>query len=236
MNAQRQQQINDSQALSQMLQKTLTNLDCGPECQKQKKLKSAYMTSAAACETAPTARKDYLISKQGATHYEEVETRKLEKEAGVMEAKLRAAFAKQVDNVEALIAAYDTVSQEMNFGQPLVAKLRVENTMLAKDVVEITNDTTVNDRKGFYAQSRTAINDRRYAILRLVYYLLTAVWTVVGILRMVRRKALDVKWVVATVVAWLYPWAASWIGRVLMSLLGGLRFYVVSIVSNVIAV
>ena len=235
----KQKQINDSHALSQMLEKTMGQLSCGPECQEKKKLKDVYLTSEAACDTAPTARKEYITFAKGEDYYASHEEKRLAKVATRAARQLSIAFAKQVEGTEAVLDAYDTITQEVNFGGPLVRRMHAENALLAASVAETGNDAATNDRKGYYAIHRTATNDRRTKIVTYLYFFLAAVWTALGLYGFYQRrpssKAQMGKWAVLTTLMWSYPWYVGWVVRLVAYVMATIKFYTVSVVSNIIS-
>lgn len=230
----REKSIQLSQQLSDMLQKTLENNQCNEDCVKRKELRAAYDNSTAGYETLEENRKNFISFTKGSEFYNQQLENKINQAAIKKAHQLQSIFHQRLENIRTLIEAYTAFLSDANFGKPLVSNLNIENKLLVDKLANTRYKVNTYERKGFYVDEQIEKNKKRTKFTMVLFYILAIIWTAYSAFHyktFINNNKL--KWILQTILIWLYPFYIHWIVRIVKVIANNLWFYLSGSATNI---
>jgi hypothetical protein len=162
--------------INSLLQSSKEDLNCGPDCQKEKtsqQLQSDYLNAKNNMLSAPyklkQAQKAYITYTEGDASYNSVIKQELLADANNMTAQMEETFSKAIRNAYEELGIYETLHDNYFNLSDLLKKYVVDNDKLRSKLETEKDDTITNDRKTFYENQHYNVVLTRFGILRWVY-------------------------------------------------------------------
>ena len=158
---------------------TLTEMLCGPECQKQKELadlKQKYIDAQNTKATAPpnlhVARKNYVIADIGEPAYNDEIEKELTAKANIIAKTYNDQFDSNINQLELLSTTYDKLITGLATMDKYNTNL-VDSTQYSNDEIALNTDTIImNNRKTYYETQNYDIIKDWYKLFSWIYWLL----------------------------------------------------------------
>jgi predicted nucleic acid-binding Zn-ribbon protein len=165
--------------INALLKSSQEDLNCGPDCQKQKtsqQLQSEYIDAKNNMLSAPyklkDAQKAYITYVDGDASYNSVIKQELMAEANKEVNKMRDEFNKSIKNAYEKDREYEALYDNYFNIRDLLQKYVSQNDNLRNKLETEKDDTITNDRKTFYENQHLNVVSRRFLILKWIYGIL----------------------------------------------------------------
>jgi hypothetical protein len=146
-----------NEKINALLEKSLTALSCGPDCQKIKttnELKQKYLDSQTNMQTAPsqlyTSKKNYYVYSQGQPYYDNMLEQDLTKKAEEIGQMLANNFKEEISNANLMNSYYNTELTNSEHTEELYSVYLEKNQQIQRNIKEHHSDVLTNDRKTYY--------------------------------------------------------------------------------------
>jgi len=211
-----QQQLQSQQKISELLEKSMQTLSCGPTCQKAKvseQLKQKYLDAETNIQTAPsqlaTAKRNYYTYTQGSASYNKIQETELQTKAEDIANTLKTIFDDEVNDALTLNKYYDSMLVNSKGNDELLNHYISENEKLKKKLGKKYTDVFTNDRKTYYEQNATDELKKWYSLWWYVYYILIFALSVVIFVASYTMS--KIKLFVIFVLLFFYPYYINYI-------------------------
>ena len=172
-----QQQQNSQQQINDILEKYSDQINCGPDCQKDRKiqdLRTAYLDAEENIQTAPLkleeTRKNYYVYTEGTTYYNKLLEEKLKKKADKIEKLITKNFNDEVKNANTMNSYLNTAIINSNYTKDLLKVYLDKNEALKIKLRNTHGDILTNDRKTYYEVSALDSLNKWYTAFLFLYF------------------------------------------------------------------
>jgi hypothetical protein len=183
--------IFDFNKLNSLLVSLAKNINCGPECQRQKKIDKLRYNYEVAKDNLVLAEPEYEIARQnyytvtsGKDGYDEMmETEYTEKAQEIAEI-YKGTYDKEVTKIETQLETYNGLLVNVDNVADLYKKYKKENIQLFKELKNITNDVLTNQRKTYYKDQEIERSNgySSYSLLLIIYIILVICFAVFSLI------------------------------------------------------
>lgn len=147
-------QFMSNQKINDLIQLASEYVECGPECQDNKKseeLYDKYVKSQTALKMAPNKleknKKNYYVYTYGPSYYEDIKKNELSENASKIASKISDEFNSQVENALILNSILRTTDSSSN----CIDQYPIIQEELTYQLDKKTNDFLINNRKTYYS-------------------------------------------------------------------------------------
>jgi hypothetical protein len=211
-----QNQQMTQQKLTDLLNKSMDSLSCGPSCQKERTaddLKQKYMKAQINVETAPIqledSKKNYYTFTEGEPAYENMKEEELKTKAKAICQSIGDSFNKEVDDAYAMSSSLSTTSTSNDYIQELLEKLKENKKKLLEQYNNTHGDMMTNDRKVDYETNALNTLEFNYNSWWKIYYFMVLIYIIV-ILLQPSSTSIIVK--IIYILLWVnYPYIFNWL-------------------------
>lgn len=151
-------------------------IECGTECQRNKKkedLKNKYLTAESNLDLAEpqyqVAKKNYYTYVSGQSGYNDMMEREYTEQAELFVSEFTENYEEELENVNTEINSYSGILVNFRNIVELYKKYKEDNYKLFKELKDQSNDVLTNDRKTYY-------EDQNIGVLNVYYYYF--LWTI----------------------------------------------------------
>lgn len=205
------QQIQTTQTLNELIKKSNEQTACGPDCQKEKKIKdlkskyeSAKKNLSQGPENLADARKNYFVFAFGDKYNNDFNEKLYTKEANVKVNNMKKQHNENVKEITSLIDDYESAYvYKSNMGD-LSEKYKDENQSLKKKIDNNEKEKATNDRKVYYENQQ--IEDIEYfkSLIKIVYWVTLILYTFIFLYDGFYK---DLKMDAILILLYIYPYA-----------------------------
>jgi hypothetical protein len=171
------QQQASNQKLNALLTQSLTEISCGPDCQKIKttnELKQKYLDAQTNIKIAPvqleTTKKNYYIFTQGEPYYDNILEQELKQKAEALGQILANNFNEEISNAKLMNSYYNTELTNSAYTKELYSVYLEKNQQTQKEIKGHHSDVLTNDRKTYYETEALEDLTLWHTIFWYIYY------------------------------------------------------------------
>jgi hypothetical protein len=180
--------VNEQKQLANATNKllpSLNKLQCGPECQRQKKiaeLKQIYddavNNKVEAPSTLKNARKEYVVFDQGEPKYNEIIENELRDKAKIIAKSYMDQYEENMKQIGLLVITQESLSKSLGVMDMHNTNL-TNSTAYGDDEIELTEDDIImNDRKTYYENQNYNTLTDWYMFFSWIYWLLGIIFII----------------------------------------------------------
>ena len=178
------QQIQTTQTLNELIKKSNEQTACGPDCQKQKKIRdlktkyeSAKKNITKGPENLAEARKNYFVYAFGDKYNNDFNEKLYTKEANDKVKMMEKQHSENVKEIQSLIDDYESAYVYKDNMGDLSQKYENENKSLKKKIDDNEKEKATNDRKVYYENQQ--IDNIKYykSLIKIVYWVTLILYT-----------------------------------------------------------
>ena len=228
------QTLQTSQTINELIKQSNVQTACGPACQKKNKiakLKTNYETAQSSATNAPEnlteARKNYFTYAFGDKYNNEFNEKLYTEQGKTMIDKLTKQHNENVNEIDAIIADYESGFIYANNMGDLTDQYVDKNKVLKQNIDKELSDVETNERKVFYESQQIETIEKWKYIIKLIYWVAVVLYTLVflydGMYKSVKNVAILACFII-------YPYV---IGYILNKLIFVFKFLNKSIPKNV---
>jgi len=216
------------QKLTDLLNKSMDALSCGPSCQQERTaddLKQKYMSAQIKLKVAPIeleeSKKNYYTFTEGEPYYDNMREEELKQKAAKITDSIGKNFNKQVDDAYGISNSLSISSINNKYIQELLDKLKQDNAKLLKIYNGTHRDTLTNDRKVEYETDALDKLKASYSFWLKIYYLIVLIYTIIIL---VKSSSTSIMLKIVYILLWVnYPYIVLFFIKFIYNIYGNVQ-------------